>query len=263
MLKVNGVIVPPRIDHEGINHAWLSEGLMRQFLPSRYQKLRGEKNMSRLLKFDYDGSLWRYERDIGPEWHVVPYKIVSESGPWKIRKTKTGHSTFNEHIYAVLGFNGRELEVDAVLGKRGGPLRISHTTIVHLDSEIVGIARRTGGVYGGGNSGFTYVEIGDALAGISAPPHISNANHRLGAPTIEVWSRTSTYEEGREAEASEIEPRKVPARDRSSMEQIRQRSPLGRYARDGRTVVADGTGLAPPWYGNPRDLRRLELGDPD
>ncbi len=41
MLKVNGVIVPLGIDHEGINHSWLSEGLMRQFLPSRYQKLRG------------------------------------------------------------------------------------------------------------------------------------------------------------------------------------------------------------------------------
>lgn len=217
--------------------------------------------MSRLLKFDYDNSIWRYQETLDPKWLSVPYKTVS-GDRWKIRITKRGDYIYHEHQYTILNFNGVKLDIDAVLGKREGPMRITATTICHIGSETVGITRRTGGVYGGGNSGFTYIAIAEILVGIS-PPLRGRESWFFKPPIIEVWTLTSTVEEGREPGDSEIELTKIPAKDGFSRRQIRNRSSLGRYAHDGRTIVADGTGLAGPMYGNPRELRRIELGEPD
>ena len=119
--------------------------------------------MSRLLKFDYDGSLWRFDRkETGWPWTQVHSKEVEkyrESKGWTYRVTKQGDQTYHEHLYSIVRLGESTLEIDAVLGKQGGPGRITATTIAHLDGEMVGLTRATGGTFGSGHSGFTYVEF--------------------------------------------------------------------------------------------------------
>ena len=99
--------------------------------------------MSRLLQFDYDGSLWRFDRnETELLWTQVHSKVVekySESNGWTYRVTRRGDRTYHEHIHTIVQLGERILEIDAVLGKQSGPGRITARTIAHLDGEMPGV----------------------------------------------------------------------------------------------------------------------------
>ncbi len=215
--------------------------------------------MSRLLKFDYDGSLWRFDRkETGWPWTQVHSKEVEkyrESKGWTFRVTKQGDQTYHEHLYSIVRLGESSLEIDAVLGKQGGPSRITATTIAHLDGEMVGLTRATGGAFGSGHSGFTYVEFGNVLIGLS-PPVPTDSVSRMGLPKVELWCRTTEEKEGRAPEPSEIDHKRIPGKDRTWQERMKGRSS---WTSIDHVVVSDGTLRAGPWYGNPRDIRLLSL----
>ena len=217
--------------------------------------------MSRLLQFDYDGSLWRFDRnETELLWTQVHSKVVekySESNGWTYRVTRRGDRTYHEHIHTIVQLGERILEIDAVLGKQSGPGRITARTIAHLDGEMVGHTRATGGAYGSGHSGFTYVEFKDILIGLS-PPATTDFVSRMGLPTIEIWCRTTEEKEGRIPEPDEIEYKRIPGKDGTWQEQMMNRSS---WNFGDHVVVSDGTLRAGPWYGNPRDIRLLSLAE--
>ncbi len=215
--------------------------------------------MSRLLKFDYDGSLWRFDRtETDWPWTRVYSKVIkkwNESNGWTFRVTRQGNRTYHEHRYLIVRLGQSRLEIDAVLGKQSGPGRITATTIVHLDGEMVGLTRATGGAYGSGNSEFTYVELKDVLIGLS-PPARTDSVSRMGLPEIEIWCRTTEEKEGRVPRPDEIDHKRIPGKDGTWQKQIKNRSS---WADTEHVVVSDGTLRAGPWYGNPRDIRLLKL----
>jgi hypothetical protein len=234
------------------------------------RQVKGERTMSRLLKFDYDGSLWRFDRN-GTEWPWIQVhsKVVEKysewvrvqgfavSLGWTYRVTRQGDRTYHDHLYSIIPLDESSLEIDAVLGKQSGPGRITARTIAHLDGEMVGHTRATGGAYGSGHSGFTYVEFKDILIGLS-PPARTDSVSRMGLPTIEIWCRTTEEKEGRTPKPDEIEYKRIPGKDGTWQEQMKERSS---WNFGDHVVVSDGTLIAGPWYGNPRDIRLLALAD--
>ena len=214
--------------------------------------------MSRLLKFNYDGSLWRFDKKATEwPWRQVHSKVIekySRFDGWAYRVTKRGEPTYHDHLYSIVRLGESKLEIDAVLWKMGGPGRITAATIVHLDGEMVGLTRATGGSYGGGVSGFTYVEFNDSLIGISHPNRTDSVS-RMGLPTIEIWHRTTEEQAGRSPELGEIEDKRIPGKDGSWQEEMKRKVS---WASEDQILVSDGT-LMPGWHGNPREIRLLEL----
>ena len=120
---------------------------------------------------------------------------------------------------------------------------------------MVGLTRATGGTFGSGHSGFTYVEFRNVLIGLS-PPVPTDSVSRMGLPKVELWCRTTEEKEGRALEPSEIDLKRIPGKDGTWQERMKNRSS---WASSEHVVVSDGTLRAGPWYGNPRDIRLLSL----
>ena len=110
--------------------------------------------MSPLLSFSKDKSIWRYEKEMDCDWQAFP---------------EPGKYPYQIHRYTVMDIDGHQFEIDAVFQKTGGPMRFTVSAVCHLEGALVGITRATGGVYGWGNSNFTYVEVDDTLLGVSSP----------------------------------------------------------------------------------------------
>ena len=226
--------------------------------------------MSRLLKFDYDGSLWRYEKEMECEWS--PSKVIKG----EILPPLPKDDPFWEHRFIIFHMDGHEIEIDAVLAlpSIGSRKEVENfpfpaaTTVVHLDSMLVGLTRSTRRLFDpGDDSGLTYVEVNDTLLGIPAPTRFLPANARgcvpcgITMPKVNLWIRVNTAVEHGESESIEIEGTKIPGRDGRWQEHMKAASPLGRDAYSGRLIVADGTAITGPWYGNPRDIRLSNSGD--
>lgn len=199
--------------------------------------------MSQLISLSKDKSIWRYEKEMDCDWQAFP---------------EPGKYPYQIHRYTVMDIDGHQFEIDAVYSKTGGPMRVTVSAVCHLEGARVGITRATGGVYGWGNSNFTYVEVDDTLLGVSSPElQYDDINDPIMIePMVQVWSRTwVTRRLYTPKEPIAVEQTKIPGKDGTWQQRVQEGSAI-----KGRLLVSDGSLAAGLSGGNPRDIRLRKLG---
>jgi hypothetical protein len=243
--------------------------------------------MSPIIRFAHDDSLWRFVGTMECDWQDIssqsPYRQHRHPWPkhhYTIIKKKDGTYNFGWPPDVTL-------EIDAVRGiERGSMFNTAQetlTTVVYLDSALVGLTRATTGRFGDAMSGFTYVWIRcsyspqDVLLGISTP----GFDGWQWEPVVEVWAppRPLSSQEphpglgfpwGEDGSALERLSKshsltvegKIPGENSTWLEKMQTVSKYG-DTEDANLLACDGELLAAPWHGNPRDIRRRILGLPE
>ena len=225
--------------------------------------------MSPIIRFADDDSLWRYFGYMECEWQDI-----------------SSQSPYRQHHYALINRKNHwyidkdvNLEIDAVLAREQGMFASRQdtlTTIVYLDSALVGLTRATSGIYGLAISGFTYVRAGSVVLAISTPAF----DDLLWEPLIEIWipprplslqeshyglglpwgEEGSDFEQLAKSHSLTVEG-KILGEDGTWLEKVQSVSKFG-DPEDANLLACDGELLAEPWHGNPRDIRRRILGLP-
>lgn len=238
--------------------------------------------MSPIIRFAHDDSLWRFVGTMECDWQDIssqsPYRQHRHPWPkhhYTIIKKKDGTYNFGWPPDVTL-------EIDAVRGiERGSMFNTAQetlTTVVYLDSALVGLTRATTGRFGDAMSGFTYVKTGSVLLGISAP----GFDDVQWEPVVEVWVPPlprslqglqfqgisggfywydgDAFEEFSRSHSITVES-KIPGEDSAWLEKMQMVSKFGDTEHE-TLLACDGELPAAPWHGNPRDIRRQILGLP-
>jgi len=228
--------------------------------------------MSPILRFAYDDSLWRFVTMM----ECVEWEDISSQSPYE--RHHYGLINGKDHWYI---YKDVALEIDAVSGTEismSGSRQDTMTTIVYLDSALVGLTRATTGRFGDAMSGFTYVKTGSVLLGISAP----GFDDVQWEPVVEVWVPPlprslqglqfqgisggfywydgDAFEEFLRSHSITVES-KIPGEDSAWLEKMQMVSKFGDTEHE-TLLACDGELPAAPWHGNPRDIRRQILGLP-
>ena len=231
--------------------------------------------MSPIIRFAHDDSLWRFVTTMECEW-----EDISSQSPYE--RHHYGLINGQDHWYI---YKDVAIEIDAVSGTEismPGSRQDTMTTMVYLDSALVGLTRATTGRFGDAMSGFTYVWIRgsyspqDVLLGISTP----GFDGWQWEPVVEVWAppRPLSSQEshpglgfpwGEDDSALERLSKshgltvegKIPGEDSTWLEKMQTVSKFG-DPEDANLLACDGELPAAPWHGNPRDIRRQILGLP-
>lgn len=130
------------------------------------------QTLSPHFEFRWDGSLWRYEKQMKRKWRDVPFKDVSDMEEY--------------HRYTIFKIAGHNVEIDAI---------DTSLTIVHIDSELVGLATIERKRYGAFGSFSTAVAVGNKLLHISVPQISDDFDEEFTPPTIKVFRRVKKLEE--------------------------------------------------------------------
>ena len=228
--------------------------------------------MSPIIRFAHDDSLWRFVTTM----ECVEWEDISTQSPYE--RHHYGLINGQDHWYI---YKDATLEIDAVSGTEismSGSRQDTMTTVVYLDSALVGLTRATTGRFGDAMSGFTYVKIGSVLLGISAP----GFDDVQWEPVVEVWTPPlprslqdlqfqgisggfywydgDAFEEFSRSHSITVES-KIPGEDSAWLEKMQTVSKFGDTEHE-TLLACDGELPAAPWHGNPRDIRRQILGLP-
>ena len=227
--------------------------------------------MSPIIRFAHDDSLWRFVTTMECEW-----EDISSQSPYE--RHHYGLINGQDHWYI---YKDVAIEIDAVSGTEismPGSRQDTMTTIVYLDSALVGLTRATTGRFGDAMSGFTYVKTGSVLLGISAPgfddvqwepvveiwvPPLPRSLEDLQFQGISgglYWHDGDAFEEFSRSHSITVQS-KIPGEDSTWLEKMQTVSKFG-DPEDANLLACDGELPAAPWHGNPRDIRRQILGLP-
>ena len=201
---------------------------------------------------DTCGSLWRYEKQMDIKWLKVPFTF------WP------GRVQVRDHRYIIFEIAGRKVEIDAVDNRSGYLL-----TIVHLDSELVGLTMGNWYQDGGTSSYFTSVEVGDKLLHIS-DPSVVDPDCEFKLPTIRVLSRVNKSEPGIIPKKRKLKSDRIIGKDGKWQDELRNfflpktlLSPeiFDECEEKGWPLLKPNGTIIRSWDGNPRDIRRKQFGE--
>ena len=227
---------------------WLSNGNGFLEFSSDEERLVGVHS----APVDTCGSLWRYEKQMRRRWLKVPYTF------WP------GRVQVKDHRYITFKIAGRKVEIDAVDNHFGYLL-----TIVHLDSELVGLTMGNWYRYGGNSSSFTSVKVGDKLLHIS-DPSVVDPFDKFKPPTTIILSRVNKSEPGIIPRGRKLKSDRIIGKDGKWQDELRKfflpktlLSPeiFDECEEKGWPLLKPNGTIIRSWDGNPRDIRRKQFGE--
>ena len=205
------------------------------------------------FEFRWDGSLWRYDKQMKRKWRDVSLKDVNDMEEY--------------HRYTIFKIAGRSIEIDAIDDR---------LTIVHIDSELVGLATIERKRYGAFGSFSTAVAVGDKLLHISVPQISDDFEEEFIPPIIKVFRRVKKLDERIVRKELNTCLSRIIGKDGNWQDDLRKfylpqsimpQEIFDECEEKGWPLLdSDGVPLglntvtkSQHWYGNPRDVRMKQL----